>query len=184
MVPPPTHREADVLAAALQLFARYGYKKTAMDEVAAAVGLSRQGLYLYFPTKEALFRAVIDHLLAQTLRAAEDALGQPGPLRARLLACYDATHGSFIEDLRGTPHLGELVTAAGELVPGALDLHHAALLSALQHSLETAGIRHPADFAFVFDLAATGLKYRAASRASFLADLDRVAAHLLGQEYP
>ena len=34
------------------LEARYGFKKTSMDDVAQAAGVSRQGLYLYFDTKE------------------------------------------------------------------------------------------------------------------------------------
>ena len=40
-----SRREA-LLEAAVGVFARYGFRKTSMDEVARAAGVSRQGLYL------------------------------------------------------------------------------------------------------------------------------------------
>ena len=43
-----------------QLFLRFGYRKTSMDDIARAAGVSRQALYLWFPNKEALFCAVVD----------------------------------------------------------------------------------------------------------------------------
>ncbi|MBF6264778.1 TetR/AcrR family transcriptional regulator [Nocardia farcinica] len=36
-----------------------------MDDLARAAGLSRQGLYLHFPTKEALFHAAVQHLIGK-----------------------------------------------------------------------------------------------------------------------
>ncbi len=45
---PADARQAAVLEAAVGVFARYGYRKTSMDEVARAAGVSRQGLYLQF----------------------------------------------------------------------------------------------------------------------------------------
>ncbi|MEI9814332.1 MAG: helix-turn-helix domain-containing protein [Acidobacteriota bacterium] len=47
---------------AIPVILRYGIRKTSMDEIAAAAKLSRQGLYLFFPGKEALFRDVIGYL--------------------------------------------------------------------------------------------------------------------------
>ncbi len=45
----PARRES-ILQAAVGVFLRYGYKKTSMDDLARAAGLSRQGLYLHFAT--------------------------------------------------------------------------------------------------------------------------------------
>src|SRR5258708_36742368 len=50
-------RRLAILEAATPVFLRYGYKKTSMDDLARAAGLSRQGLYLHFENKEALFKA-------------------------------------------------------------------------------------------------------------------------------
>lgn len=48
-----------IIMAAKERFARYGYPKVTMDEIAADVELGKASLYYYFPTKEDLFHAVI-----------------------------------------------------------------------------------------------------------------------------
>ena len=47
-LPETDTRQEAVLEAAVGVFARYGFRKTSMDEVARAAGVSRQGLYLQF----------------------------------------------------------------------------------------------------------------------------------------
>ena len=46
--------------AATATFLRYGFKKTSMDDVAQAAGVSRQGLYLYFETKDVLLESLFN----------------------------------------------------------------------------------------------------------------------------
>src|SRR4030088_3155816 len=62
-------REA-ILVAATAAFLRYGFKKTSMDDVARAAGVSRQGLYLYFDTKDLLFREALQHLVSHLISTA------------------------------------------------------------------------------------------------------------------
>lgn len=52
-------RPAELLAAALELFVERGYAATRLDEVAARAGVSKGTLYLYFDSKEELFKAVV-----------------------------------------------------------------------------------------------------------------------------
>ena len=52
-------RPAELMAAALDLFVERGYAATRLDDVAARAGVSKGTLYLYFPSKEELFKAVI-----------------------------------------------------------------------------------------------------------------------------
>ncbi len=54
-------RRLEILKEARILFARYGLKKTSMDDIAKAVGLVKTSLYYYFKSKEELFQAVIRH---------------------------------------------------------------------------------------------------------------------------
>ncbi|WP_064693567.1 TetR/AcrR family transcriptional regulator [Rhizobium aegyptiacum] len=46
-----------ILDAALPVFVRFGFRKTAMADIARAAGISRASLYLSFNSKEELFRA-------------------------------------------------------------------------------------------------------------------------------
>jgi TetR/AcrR family transcriptional repressor of mexJK operon len=57
-------RLARMLSAATELFLRDGYDKTSIDAILVRSGGSKATLYAYFPTKEDLFRAVIDAVLA------------------------------------------------------------------------------------------------------------------------
>ena len=52
-------RPQQLLDAALQLFVDKGFSATRSDDVAAHAGVSKGTLYLYFPSKEELFKAVV-----------------------------------------------------------------------------------------------------------------------------
>lgn len=52
-------RPAELMAAALELFVSKGFAATRLDDVAAHAGVAKGTLYLYFDSKEALFKAVI-----------------------------------------------------------------------------------------------------------------------------
>jgi AcrR family transcriptional regulator len=93
-VPGSPQREA-ILVAATAAFLRYGFKKTSMDDVARAAGVSRQGLYLYFETKDLLFRETLQHLVSQMISTARS-VAEDGnlSLRDRLLGAFEAVHCS------------------------------------------------------------------------------------------
>jgi len=64
-------RPQELLAAALALFVERGYASTRLDDVAAPAGVSKGTLYLYFASKEELFRAVVRENLVPVLDEAE-----------------------------------------------------------------------------------------------------------------
>jgi len=47
-----------ILEAAEECFARYGFQKTSMEDIAREAGLSRRSVYRHFPDKSALFNEV------------------------------------------------------------------------------------------------------------------------------
>ena len=52
-------RPAELIDAALALFAEFGYAQTRLDDVAARAGISKGTVYLYFTSKQDLFEAVV-----------------------------------------------------------------------------------------------------------------------------
>lgn len=64
-------RPAELTAAALELFVEKGYAATRLEDVAAAAGVSKGTLYLYFESKEALFKAVVREGLLPALAEGE-----------------------------------------------------------------------------------------------------------------
>jgi len=55
----PDTRENQLLAIARRLFARDGYERTAMRDIAEAADITKAALYYYFPNKEALYERVV-----------------------------------------------------------------------------------------------------------------------------
>lgn len=52
-------RPREIVQAALEIFARDGFAGTRLDDVADRVGISKGTIYLYFDTKEELFKACV-----------------------------------------------------------------------------------------------------------------------------
>jgi AcrR family transcriptional regulator len=67
-------RPSELTAAALELFVEKGFAATRLDDVAAHAGVSKGTLYLYFDSKEALFKAVIEQGIVPLFVAAEQQL--------------------------------------------------------------------------------------------------------------
>ena len=74
-------RPAELTAAALEVFVEKGYAATRLEDVAARAGVGKGTVYLYFESKEALFKAAIEGAMTPAVEAAE-ALAQCGELPA------------------------------------------------------------------------------------------------------
>lgn len=116
--PGSPQREA-ILKAATATFLRYGFKKTSMDDVAQAAGVSRQGLYLYFDAKDLLFREALQYLVSHMISTARS-VAEDGnlSLRDRLLGVFEAVHGSAFQSA-SPEHAFELLQSA-QSADGAL----------------------------------------------------------------
>ncbi|MEI7613959.1 MAG: TetR/AcrR family transcriptional regulator [Betaproteobacteria bacterium] len=64
-------RPSELTAAALELFVEKGFAATRLEDVAAHAGVSKGTLYLYFDSKEALFKAVIEEGIVPLFQQAE-----------------------------------------------------------------------------------------------------------------
>lgn len=69
-------RPQELLAAALDLFVERGFAATRLDDVARAAGVSKGTLYLYFCSKEELFKAVVRESIVPLLGEAENVIEQ------------------------------------------------------------------------------------------------------------
>jgi AcrR family transcriptional regulator len=177
-------RQGAVLDAAAGVFARYGFRKASMEEVARAAGVSRQGLYLQFASKEELFRKTVQHLLNSHLKAAVAALSRrEDSLELRLIAACDAWSGRFIGTLGSDA--ADLMCASTSLAGATLTHYQTQFELALTRAIAdsplndfctTAGLC-PAELARVLHATARGLKHSSASREEFVKGIT-VAAHM------
>ena len=58
IAPKPTRRE-QILSAAAELFARYGFHGVGIDDIGAAVGISGPALYRHFRSKDAMLAEML-----------------------------------------------------------------------------------------------------------------------------
>jgi TetR/AcrR family transcriptional regulator len=68
-----------ITEAALEVFSAQGYRGATVDAIAARAGMSKPNLLYYFPTKEAIYVAVLEDTLAEWLQplAELDPDGEP-----------------------------------------------------------------------------------------------------------
>ena len=87
-------RRASVLVAAIRVFGRYGYKKSSVDNIAEAAGLTKQGLYLHFSSKEEIFVASMAKYLDDAVLLLEQTLGNHSlSLHERICEAMDVWFG-------------------------------------------------------------------------------------------
>ncbi len=104
-----------VLEAALTSFGGPGYEATSLDDIAAELGVSKQAILYYYPSKQALLDAVIDRSAVELAEVLEGALVAAGPNGDRIEA---VVHSVFRLALR-RPELLGLLREVSRLGPPA-----------------------------------------------------------------
>ncbi|QVL31335.1 TetR/AcrR family transcriptional regulator [Telmatocola sphagniphila] len=72
-------RPGEIRTAALDLFAERGFAATRMEDIAERAGVTKGTVYLYFPTKEELFKAIVRAELLPNLELLEAAAAEKVP---------------------------------------------------------------------------------------------------------
>lgn len=103
-------RPAEILDAALAVFAEKGFAAARLEQVAKAAGVSKGTLYLYFDSKEALFEAVVRSAIVPRIADAEALLRDHRGSAAELLGALYRRFASVMAD--------EQVSAIPKLVIG------------------------------------------------------------------
>jgi AcrR family transcriptional regulator len=85
-------RPQELLDAALTLFVEKGFAATRSEEVAKAAGVSKGTLYLYYPSKEELFKAVVrrnlSSLIAEGIELVNQYVGSSSSLLVELMTLW------------------------------------------------------------------------------------------------
>lgn len=82
--------------AAAALFAEKGYDSASLQDVASAVGMTKAGLYHYFPTKQDLFDSIVLGVLSDMLEWSRERVATATGASERVEA-YMASHAAFFE---------------------------------------------------------------------------------------
>ena len=101
-----------ILVAAMDAFGTRGYDGTSLDDLARELGIRKQTILYWFPSKEALLEAVVDRCaeevarrLVRALERAEDGFGRVEAM-VRAMFRLAARHPSMLGFLREVTRLG------------------------------------------------------------------------------
>jgi AcrR family transcriptional regulator len=117
-------RPAELTRAALELFVERGYAATRLEDVARCAGVSKGTLYLYFESKEELFKAVVREGLVPALERGERMVDEHRGAAAELVrelvkgwwqligaTPYGGIAKLMISECRNFPELGQFYYA-------------------------------------------------------------------------
>lgn len=124
-------RRAAILMAAMEVFARYGFRRTSMEDIAGAAGLSRSALYLHYRNKPDIFRSLVQTYMGSVRDGVRAAL-QPGRApEAALADLFAAKLGPELQALFDSPHGAELLDANHAIAADLVAEGEAAVADAL-----------------------------------------------------
>lgn len=111
-----TARPSEIVDAALEVFADKGFAGARLDEIALRANVSKGTLYLYFETKEAIFRAVVEsHVAPEMAQIQEFVRGFKQPF-AELVPSLLRLAAERISTSR-IPAVGKIVVAESKNFP-------------------------------------------------------------------
>src|ERR1700678_2853560 len=87
---------AEILDAALAVFAEKGYAATRMDEIAQRAGVTKGTIYLYFESKDAVFRSLVQESIGATIQSVTAAAERFEGSSADLLRMVLRGIGTFV----------------------------------------------------------------------------------------
>jgi len=120
---PPTRirreKTGAILEAALDVFSTLGFHGATLDQLAGAAGLSKPNLLYYFPSKEALYRGLLERLLDAWIDPLRrlDPEGEPRAeirayVRRKIEMARDLPRESRLfanEVVHGAPHIADIL---------------------------------------------------------------------------
>lgn len=163
----PDEKTATVVAAAQLAFTKYGFKRVTMQDIADEAGMSRPALYLVFPNKEEIFRAVIRDFSQKAMEEIRAKYAELPTLEEQLTLALEVWTVRGYEWINTTAEAKEMVDCthgfARDLVEQVYQEFDALILEIIathQADLEKRGIVS-ANFARLFGLAARSCKEHA-----------------------
>ena len=168
-----------ILKASFTTFLQYGFRRTSMEDIASALGISRAALYLHFKNKQEIFRSLSQQLQDEGLNRAQIALNQKNSLEQRLLEAFESRYlVEFFDSIYTSAHGEEIIdtnnSIAADISLAAQTKFEEMLIESLEEaeavqniSLQKAGLKINEVAKVLLMLAANGLKTPAPSADIF-----------------
>lgn len=148
-------KQATIRNAALVCFARHGYEKTSINDIAVTAGISKASIFQYFGNKQTLYQYLFDYCAAQMKQAYNtSALEETTDFFDRV---WEASVMK-VENLKKHPHIASFIASvAAEPTPelkSAIfsEANEKYIASLVLHERDYKKFRHPEDAELVFQM--------------------------------
>jgi AcrR family transcriptional regulator len=167
-------RSEKILNAALAVFARYGFKRASMEDIAREAGMSRPALYLVFANKGAIFSALAQVMAVHACEGATAAWPANAQFQDGLAAAGSALYLDAWRLIKGSPHGSELLNDNSAVVGEITANVEANIISLISTRLADAG--QDVTLARVIAAGLHGIKDKARSEEELLEGLRAFSA--------
>ena len=170
-----SEKEQRIINASKDIFLKFGYGKTTMSDIAEAVGISRPGLYLLYPKKEEIFKALILSLSHELSEEVKERIPYCATPLLKLKEVLNIWVVEMYVLLNQSPESAELYENQLSIAKEGMQKSFELFISDLEQVLKlfpSTSFNHnitPKDVAIIISAAVTGLKKQSRN----LEDLNR-----------
>jgi len=133
-------RRGEVLDGTYECLTRYGVRRTTMDDIASAVGISRAAVYLQVRNKDDAFRQLAIRLHDDALQQARAAADGDGTPQERIRGVLSAKLQLVLGLLNDSPHTSELLDQKARLFGDICTQFSAEIAAMLTELFTEAGV--------------------------------------------
>lgn len=145
--------------AAVAVFLRYGFARTTMADIAKAAGLTRPTLYMSFPDKDAVFRAVLEAMAKELFTKMRAGLADQSGLEARLRFACDMWGVGGFEMVLANPDAQDMFDLCFEPVQQTYAEFESILVDILREPLDRSDLDvSPEELAHIISFSIKGFK--------------------------
>ena len=123
-------RPAEIVVAAHTVFSEHGFARARLDDIAKLAGVSKGALYLYFETKQDLFRAVVEQAVEPRLSTIRAGVSADIPFDQAARLGVDV----LVSAIEANPRIGgvvKLIIAESRNLPELAVIWHESVITPL-----------------------------------------------------
>jgi AcrR family transcriptional regulator len=173
-----------ILSAAQELLLKHGLRGTSMEAIARQARIAKPTLYAYFPDKAAIFKTLVDAVIAQWRDNFVQALQGDGDIVQRVGAALTAKNKGAMRLINASPHAAELYEAHDRVSAAQFRSFDAEVAAALEAALSQAGVVRARLLTQMLLAASFGIGHKATSPAKLGPALRLLAERLIRPELP
>lgn len=163
-------KKTQILKAAMRVVTAYGFKRSSMEDIAQAAGVSRPAIYLLFRNKDDVFISCVEMLIEDAFTVAETAAAgaDANSAKDQISAYLSAYMGFYHELLVAGPHGQEMLDVNNRLGADKTIAAQARFVTELNRMMR---LTDDAEAGHILTMAATGIKHQTKDAATFQARL-------------